>query len=176
MNAVFFTSLTVFLVIVQTVILPSFSWFSQCFDLLIINVLFLSFNVSHSFVVVAIIVIGCIMDSLSGVPFCYHVFSYVWIYIIVRIARQLLFQRSLIFTYIISLVGVCIQHGLLLFSMFVSQGSAVFRDFNFGLLIRQELWAVVLIPPGVWFVTVCWHNWNFIVKFLQKQIAQKSRG
>ncbi|MCK5836927.1 MAG: hypothetical protein KAH09_06640, partial [Desulfobacula sp.] len=83
MNAVFFVLFTGVLIILQTIVLPSFDWFSQCFDLMIINVLFLSLVSSHYAMVFAIILIGCIMDSVSGVPFCLHIFSYVWIYIIV---------------------------------------------------------------------------------------------
>ncbi|NOX32935.1 MAG: hypothetical protein GXP56_04260 [Deltaproteobacteria bacterium] len=176
MNALFFIILTFFLIVIQTVILPGFAFFIQSFDLLIIDVLFLSLISSHYSMIFAIIIIGCIMDSISGVPFCYHIFSYLWIYMIVHIAKQLLFQRSIVFILVISLFSVLIQHGLLLFSVFVTQGYNAVLEFNFSLLIRQVFWGFIFIPAGIFLVNICWQNWIFISKFFQKQIAQKNRG
>ncbi|MBU8850036.1 MAG: hypothetical protein KOO65_07260 [Desulfobacterales bacterium] len=176
MNALFFIILTVFLIILQTIVLPSFDWFVECFDLLIINVLFLSLVSSHYSMVAAIIIIGCIMDSISGAPFFYHVFSYLWIYIIVSLVKQLLFQKSIAFIFIISFVSVFIQHGLLLFSVFVNQGSNTIWTFDFSLLIRQAFWGFIFIPPGIWLVNVCWQNWIFVTKFLQNRFLKNTEG
>jgi len=176
MNALFFIILTIFLIVLQTIVLPSFSWFAQCFDLLIIDILFLSLISSHYSMIAAVIIIGCIMDSISGVPFCYHIFSYLWIYIIVYLVKQLLFQKSIIFIFIISLVSVFIQQGLLLFSVFVNQGSNTIWTFDFGLLIRQAFWGFVFIPPGIWLVNVCWQNWIFITKFLRNRWRKNTEG
>ena len=176
MNALFFIILTIFLIVLQTIVLPSFSWFVQCFDLLIIDVLFLSFISSHHSMVAAVIIIGCIMDSLSGVPFCYHILSYLWIYIIVYLVKQLLFQKSIIFIFIISFVSVFIQQGLLLFSVFVNQGSNTIWTFDFSLLIRQAFWGFIFIPPGIWLVNVCWQNWIFITKFLRNRWLKNTEG
>jgi len=64
MNGLFFVILTVFLIVFQTVIFPSFIWFSQCFDLMIMNIIFLSLVYSHYAVILTIILIGGIMDSI----------------------------------------------------------------------------------------------------------------
>ncbi|MCK5164711.1 MAG: hypothetical protein KAQ72_13385 [Desulfobacula sp.] len=172
MNILFFIIFSFFLIIVQTVILPSFPWFVQCFDLLIIDILFLSLISSHHSVVFAIIVIGCIMDSISGVPFSYYIFSYLWIYIIVHIVKQLLFQRSIVFILIMSVVSVFIQHGLLLFSVFVHQGDNTIWEFDFGLFIRQAFWGFIFIPPGIWLVNIFWQNWIYVIKFLRNRLLK----
>lgn len=176
MNALFFIMLTFFLIVLQTIIFPSFSWFSQCFDLLIIDVLFLSLWASHLSMVLAIIIIGCIMDSISGSPFCFHIFSYLWIYLIVYLGKQLVFKQSIIFILILSIVSVLIQHGLLLFSVFVRQGADTIWEFDFGLLAKQMFWAFIFIPPAIWFVNVCRQNWIITIKSIKKQAAQKYRG
>ncbi|SDU14879.1 rod shape-determining protein MreD [Desulfobacula phenolica] len=176
MNTLFFIILTLFLIVMQTIILPSFVWFAQCFDLLIINVLFLSLISSHYSMVAAIIIIGCIMDSISGVPFCYHIFSYLWIYIIVHLVKHFFFKRSILFILIISILSVVIQHGLLLFSVFINQGFNAVFEFDFTLLIRQVVWGLVFIPPGIWMVKVLWQNWIFITKSMRKQMSKKYRG
>jgi len=124
--------------------------------------------------VLAIIVIGCIMDSISGVPFFHHIFSYLWVYIIVQIAKQLLFQRSIVFVFIISIVSISIQHGFLLFSVFVQHGADAIFEFNFNLLIRQIFWGVVFIPPGIWLINIFWQKWILNTTFLQKKVLQNT--
>ena len=176
MNALFFIILTFFLIVTQTVILPTFPWFINCFDLLIIDILFLSLISSHYSIIAAIVVIGCIMDSVSGVPFFYHIFSYLWIYIIVQIVKQLLFQRSIMFILIISVVSILIQHVLLLFSVFISQGSNTIWEFDFALLIRQVFWGFVFIPPGIWLANILWRNWILLTTFLQNRWLKNSEG
>ena len=176
MNALFFIILTLFLIVLQTIVLPSFSWFVQCFDLLIIDILFLSLISSHYLMVTAIIIIGCIMDSISGVPFCYHIFSYLWIYMIVYLAKQLLFQRSTVFIFIISIVSVFIQHGLLLFSVFVRPGHNTIWAFDYGLLIRQAFWGFVFIPPSIWLVNIFWQRWILATKFLRNRLLKTTEG
>jgi len=122
----------------------------------------------------AIIIIGCIMDSISGVPFSYHIFSYLWIYIIVQIVKQLVFQRSTIFIFIISIVSISIQHGFLLFSIFVHQGVNPILELNFGLLMMQMFWGAIFIPTGIWLINVFWQNWILKTKFLQKSVFENT--
>jgi rod shape-determining protein MreD len=175
MNAVFFILLTLFLLVVQTIVLPCFSWFPQCFDLMIINVLFLSLIASRNSMVFAIAGIGCIMDSISGTPFGYYLFSYLWIYIIVRLARQLVFKQSFVFILIMSVAAVLIQHGLLVFSILVNHGQIDMDIFDVNLMMKQTLWGLVLIPAGIWTVRLLRMNWIYMVKQLQKQIMKKHR-
>lgn len=175
MNAVFFIIFTLFLIVIQTVVLPCFSFFPQCFDLLLIDIIFLSLISSHASMIFAIILIGCAMDSISGAPFYFYIFSYLWVYIIVHIVKKMLFQRSIIFIFIMGIVSVLIQQGLMLFSMLVSQGSSV-AEVDFGLLGRQAFWGFILIPPGVGLLNICFQNWIFATKLFQKQMAQKYRG
>ena len=173
MNVFFSLIVTLFLIVIQTVILPSFSWFTQSFDLMIINVLFLCLTFSHYSVIFGIILIGCIMDSLSGTPFGFHLFSYIWIYIIVNLGKQMLFTQSIVFILIVSLAAVIIQHGLLLFYVYVNHGQAAILAFDFGLLIRQAFWGMGFISPGIWFANVCRQNWIFLARFLQKKMIHR---
>jgi len=176
MAVVFFIILTFFLIVTQTVIPPSFPWFVQCFDLLIIDILFLSLISSHYSIIFAIVVIGCVMDSVSGVPFSYHIFSYLWIYFIVQIVKQLLFKRSIMFILIISVASVFIQHILLLLSIFINQGSNAILEINFGLLVRQVFWGFVFIPSGIWLANILWRNWIFMTRFLQNRLFKNTEG
>lgn len=176
MTAVFFIIHTLFLIVMQTIVLPSLSCFAQCFDLMIINVLFLSLVSSHHLTVAAIVAIGCIMDSMSGVPFFYHIFSYLWIYIIVHLVKHFFFRRSIIFIHIISFVSVAIQQGMLLLSVLVTHGFESVLEFDGMLLMRQAFWGFVFIPPCIWLVKVSWRFWIFMIKSMRKQILKSGRG
>ena len=172
MKVLFFIILTLFLMILQSVVLPSFSWFEQSFDLLIIDILFLCLIASRHSMILAVISIGCIMDSISGVPFSYHVLSYLWIYIMVYIIRQLLFDQSVVFVIIISLASVIIQHLLLLVSIFVGNGNDNLSEFKFDLLIKQTFWAFIFIPLSIWIINILWVRWNLMTKLMYKQLIQ----
>lgn len=174
MSAVFFIVLTLVFIVLQTIILPSFLWFDQSFDLLIIEIIFLSLISTRHLMVLAIIVVGCLMDSISAVPFFHYVFSYGWIYIIVQIAKQLLFQRSTIFIFIMSMVAIVIQQLFLLFSVFVQHGVSAIWDFDVTLLLRQIFWGAVFIPPGIWLINMLWQKWMFKPNFLQSNLFQNT--
>lgn len=169
MKIVFFTILTTFLIILQSVVLPCFSQFDHFFDLVIIAVLFISLKTIHHVTIVGVIAIGCFMDSISGVPFAFHVFSYLWIYIIVYIFRQLLFDQSMVFVFIISIVSVIIQHVLLLFSILVTKGYDDVMMFDYQLLIRQVFWGFLLIPLSIWVLNQLWRAWGHGVAAAQEK-------
>lgn len=176
MNALFFVIVTVSLIIFQTIIFPSFFWFSQCFDLMIMNIIFLSLVYSHYAVILTIILIGGIMDSLSGVAFSHHIFSYLWIYLIVQLFKQFVFKRNFLFILIVSLVSVLIQQGLILFSVFIEQGREGIGQMNVLLMVKQLVWGGVLIPPGVWLINGLRKYWIYLVKMFKKQFAHRYRG
>ena len=176
MKALFLIILTFFLIILQSTVFPYFSWFDQCFDLLIIDILFLSLIASRHSMIFAVIVVGCAMDSISGAPFYYHVFSYLWIYIMVNIVRQLFFDQSVLFILLISIISVIIQHVQLLFSIFISNGNDFSMGFDFSLLIKQTFWGFLFIPLSIWVINIFWLRWNSMAKLMHKRLTQNQKG
>jgi len=176
MNFSFFSIVTLALIICQSILFPGFFWFSQCFDILIIPVLYMSLVYSRYGVILAILVIGGIMDSISGVPFFLHIFSYLWVFFIVQLVKQFVFQRSAMFMIVVSLVAVSIQEGLMIFSVFLSQGQAGVLDLDFSLVIRQMIWGMVIIPPGVWVMNVMRQNFFYVIRQFRRDLARKYRG
>ncbi len=172
MKVLFFIILTFFLIILQSIVLPSFSLFEQCFDLLIIDVLFLSLIASRHLMIFAVLIIGCIMDSISGVPFAYHVLSYLWIYIMVFAIKQLLFGQSVVFIISISIISVIIQHLLLLLSIFINHGYYYLLEFDYVSLIKQVLWGAVFIPLSIWLINIFWLRWNYTIELMDKHRVQ----
>lgn len=175
-NFIFFFFATLGLIVFQTVVLPDFFWFPHCFDLMIINVLYLSLFSPRYWVPFWLVVIGSIMDSLSGAPFFLHTASYLCIYLIVFFLRRLVFQRSAIFVFFVSLVSACIYQGLVMFSVFLLQDQNTNASTDYRLCIGQIIWASVGIPIGVWFMEALHQNFSHAVKQSRRHMARKYRG
>ena len=175
-NFSFFFMAALGLIICQTVVFPAFSWFAQCFDSLIIAVLYLSLVYSGSVGVISIFVIGLVMDSLSGGPFFLHTFSYLWVFMVVQMFKQVVFQRSALFIMTVSLIAVAIQQILMLFSIFVTHGQPGLAGVDYSLVIRQIIWGVLLIPAGVWMTNILRQNYLFTIRRVRRELARKYRG
>jgi rod shape-determining protein MreD len=160
MKWLFFILISLFLIILQTVIFPGASWFSNSFDLNIILIIFLSLNFPRYWMAAVIACIGGVMDSLSGGPFFVYLFSYIWIFLIVQMVKQLVFQTSALFVVAISLVSVLIQQGLFLFSMYVGQDHSTVQKFEISLMVQQAVWGALVIPPGIWTMSFLFGQWQ----------------
>ncbi|MCF8113431.1 MAG: hypothetical protein K9K21_06215 [Desulfotignum sp.] len=175
MKWLFFVLITLFLIVLQTIIFPCFSWVSHSFDLMIMLVLFLSLNFSHYAVAVALAVVGGVMDSLSGGPFFLYMFSYIWIFLIVQFVKQLVFQTSTLFVVGVSLLSIIIQQVLILFSVFIRQGQIDAWQMNLTLMIQQVVWGTVMVPAGVWAISLLYRNWQYMGKKVVNTWEKKIR-
>ena len=162
-----------FIVVFQTVLLPGFSGAFYFFDLTIILIVYISLYSSRYWAVAAVAGIGCILDSLSGGPFFLYTFSYVWIYLIVQLARQFVFQTSALFVMVISLLSVAIQQGIFLFSVFARQDYTAFESMDIDLMLRQVAWGGVMIPLGVGMISTGNRHWQALLQRMARNREQK---
>jgi rod shape-determining protein MreD len=162
-----------FIVVFQTVLLPSFSGTFYFFDLTIILIVYISLYSSHYSAVAAIAGIGGIMDSLSGGPFFLYTFSYVWIFLIVQLARQFVFHSSILFVMVISFLSVAIQQGIFLFSVFARQDYTGVEPMDIALILRQVAWGGVLVPLGVGMISTGNRRWQALVQRMVRNREQK---
>ena len=175
MNFLFFSAATLGLVVVQTIILPSFSWFPYTFDLLIVLVLYLSLVFSNYSIIFAIFFIGMIMDSLSSVPFFFHVFSYFWVYLSVQVLKQVVFQRSALFMLTVSLMAVLVQQALILFTVFLDQGEQGIMAVDFSRMAWQLVLGGLCITPGIWVLSALKQNTAYMVRQFRRELARRYR-
>jgi rod shape-determining protein MreD len=118
---------------------------------------------------------GGIMDSLSGAPFFLYTFSYLWIFLIVRLARQLVFQTSVPFILVVSLLSVTIQQGIFLFSLFARQEYTGTWPLNVSLMLQQIAWGAVMIPLGVGLISAGYRRWQDLIQRIA-QIRETRRS
>ena len=168
MKWLFWGILSLFLIVFQTVLLPRLSASFYCFDLTIILIVYISLHFSHYLAVAVIAGMGGIMDCLSGAPFFLYTFSYIWIFLIVRLARQLVFQTSVLFVLVVSLVSVTIQQGVFLFSLFARQEYTGAWPMSLSLMVQQVAWGGVLIPLGVGMISAGNRHWQAFIQHIVK--------
>ncbi len=163
MKWVFVGIVSLFLIVFQTVLLPGLSASFYSFDLTIVLIVYISLHFSHYLIFAVIAGIGGIMDSLSGAPFFLYTFSYLWIFLIVRLARQLVFQTSVPFVLVVSLLSVTIQQGIFLFSLFARQEYTGTWPLNVSLMLKQVAWGTVVIPLGVELLSAGNRGWRNLI-------------
>jgi len=142
----FYFGLSLVLIVVQTSILPGFSAFSQSFDLLFVIVLSLSLRFSHPGTGVAVFLLGCAMDSVSGGPFGLYISAYVWIYILVRSLKSLVHLENIVFLVCMSAVAVVVENAFLVFTFVVGKGVDAVSSRDLVFMVKQMVVALVVVP------------------------------
>lgn len=145
----FYTTLSLSLILIQTSVFPYISFFSHGFDLLLIIIMFLSLMFSHSGLIAAVFLIGWCVDSLSGAPFGLYTISYVWIFILVQTLKRFVHRGNIIFLPCISAFSVIIENGFLFFSFFIRYGSEAISLQDILAAGEQSLWAFFIMPVCV---------------------------
>ncbi len=173
MKFLFYIILFILLIIVQTAILPNFPFFSQSFDLLIVNILYMSIVFSSPWLLVVIVLQGCIMDSISGTPFGLYMSAYLWICILVQIMKRFVHSGNLIFLPVISALSVFVENSFLVFFFFVRYGEANFYSQDIMLMVKQMAWAFFIAPLMIWIMHVLQRKWSW---FVDKLIENKMKN
>ncbi len=163
MKFLFYIILFILLIIVQTAILPNFPFFSQSFDLLIVNILYMSIVFSSPWLLVVIVLQGCIMDSISGTPFGLYMSAYLWICILVQIMKRFVHSGNIIFLPFISALSVFVENFFLVFFFFVRYGEANFYSQDIMLMVKQMAWAFFIAPLMIWIIHVLQKKWSLFV-------------
>jgi rod shape-determining protein MreD len=174
MKISFFILLTLFLTTVQTTVFPDFFLSHHSFDLLIINILYLSIVFKHPSILIIIALIGCAVDSVSGVYFGLYLTTYIWIYLIVQGLKQFVFSRNIIFYVVIAIVAIAVESIFLVLSVFINQGKDGVASLNYYLMIKQMFLGSVFIPIALEIITIVREKYEIIITNLTSKIKRKS--
>ena len=176
MIVLFYPLLTLVLVILQTTLVPEIRFFTHCFDLLIINVLYVSLFSSSAFLVIYMIVLGWIMDSLSGAPFGFYISCYVWIYAFVQILRHVIHAGNFIFIPVFSVISIFMEHGFLMFILLVKQDGWFLSSTDLFCMGKQAAAGFFFIPLSLWFVHRLKNVWDRNISSLTGENIGIRRG
>ncbi len=176
MTYLFYLCICLSLIIIQTTILPNFPLFERFYDLLILFTLYLGLFRPFFEGLPVILVLGVVMDSISGGPFGLYITTYFWLFVIMRwlilylhAGNLLLFSLSnLLLLSLVVFAGVLMGNVVFLMAMKISQ-----PDWSFwvpakkNILFGQLLWVII---TGPFFLVVA----NSIHQRLEKWIKEMS--
>ena len=139
-----YIAVSLLLLLVQTSLLPQLFLFAP-FDLLVVQVVFVGLSLAPLSGAVVVLVTGALADGLSGTPFGLYTTSYLWLFMVLQVAVQVLHVHSRALIYIAMVAGVLLENLVALFCLAVSgeMGAVNLEIFYAG---RQLLWVSLLGP------------------------------
>jgi len=143
MSYFFNISVCLFLVILQTTVMPTLPLLDSFYDLLIPVIVFLGLSRPVRESLPFVFFLGFIMDNLSGSPFGLYLTSYFWLFIAVKGVTQLLQvgNRLLIITLIVA-AGVLIENLIFLGTLTILGPDQQLAGNAAKTVTIQVLWAI----------------------------------
>lgn len=142
----FYIGTCLFLLIVQTAILPHIPVLRGMYDLLIPFVIFISICLPMRESLPFALILGLIMDNLSGSPFGLYLTLYLWLFIGVCFIRGFLRVSNKFLLSAIVVIAVLIENSLMItIFLFFDTAGRLPAD-AFVVLTQQFLWAVATGP------------------------------
>lgn len=137
----FYFGLCLCLIIIQTTIIPFIYFLGRFYDLLIPLVLFLSAHRPLQKGIPLILVIGFIMDCLSGGAFGLYSITYMWLFLIVGWLTTYVHAHSTVLLIFMVAVGTIIENVFFI----VTSGStaALFSIQALQSFVSQSIWAMI---------------------------------
>ena len=150
------------LILFQTTICPGLPFYFFCYDLLLPVVISAGIYRSPREGILGVLVLGFLMDQLSGAPFGLYITTYLWLFLAVKLARRFIHVKNLFFLVLISAVGVVMENTLMLISAFL-QGT---EDRMYGSIANTIVWQTVvasvtapLMVSGLEYLSGKWNRW-----------------
>ncbi|MBU2522499.1 MAG: hypothetical protein KJ550_13755 [Proteobacteria bacterium] len=172
MTYCFYICVCLCLVIFQTTIIPHISLFNNFYDLLVPFIIYLGLFRSARESIPFILVLGFLMDNLSGAPFGLYVTTYFWLFIIVKLVIRYLHARNNILLLFIVAAGVLMENIIFIASVSIQGPDLQFSAITIRTVIFQILWAVC---TGFFFLIFFNHIHKKLEKWFNEIIAEKTK-
>ncbi|MBU1162805.1 MAG: hypothetical protein KKA75_01480 [Proteobacteria bacterium] len=172
MTYCFYMCVCLCLVIFQTTIIPHISLFNNFYDLLVPFIIYLGLFRSARESIPFILVLGFLMDNLSGAPFGLYVTTYFWLFIIVKLVIRYLHAHNNILLLFIVAAGVLMENIIFIASVSIQGPDLQFSAITIRTVIFQILWAVC---TGFFFLIFFNHIHKKLEKWFNEIIAEKTK-
>ncbi len=146
MTILFYILVSLGLVIIKTALIPGATALGKFYDLLIPIVIYLSLFRTLREGIPILLFFGLIMDSLCGGPAGLYLTTYVWLYVGIRWAGQVLHSGSLIWMGLAVAIGVAFESLVLMAYMLLLAPSAIVPADAAKTVLLQIVWALVTGP------------------------------
>jgi cell shape-determining protein MreD len=148
------------LIILQTSIIPLVPGLDHFYDLSCLLVIYLGLFREAREGIIVMLVIGTIVDKLSGGPFGFFLTCYVWLYILVRWMKTFLHVNATIILPLIVALAVFLENIVFLgLSALFGQGFRGSADLS-GTVGVQMLWAMITGPILIALYRYAHNTWD----------------
>lgn len=146
MTQLIYIPVVICLIILQTTILPFFFHVTESYDTVILFILYLGLYRSIWEGLPILLVVGILMDCLSGGPFGIYTTTYIWLYAAIRATIQFLHVNSLIVLPVTIVTGVILENLVVFLTVLMGRSDVSFSYNAVKTVLAQVLWAVVTGP------------------------------
>lgn len=146
MTYVFYIFTSLFLIVLQTVILPDLPVLNNVFDLTAMFVIYLGLLRSAREGLPVVFLLGVIMDNLSGAPFMVFITTYFWLYVGVRwLSRILQVGMRFRLAFIIG-AGILLENVIFILAFGGIDALRQMPSTTAGMILPRLLWALIFGP------------------------------
>ena len=170
MNYGFYICICLIMIVIQTVIMPDLPVISSFYDLTTIFVIYLGVLRGTRESLPVVILLGVVMDNLSGTPLMVYTTAYFWLYICVRWLGRIL-QVGLRFRLaLIVILGISLETVISVVSFGGFEALAEMPPADIGKIIVRLLWALFLGPILILILQRLHRFWDHTIgKFLVRR-------
>lgn len=168
------------LVIFQTTILPCFPLFNTFYDLSALYIIYMGlfFGVREGLPVA--LIVGLVMDSLSGGPFGVYLTTYFWLFIGVRQLIKFFHMSDYILLPFVVAAAVLIENIILFATFAMLEPGAQFSSSTINSVVLQVVWVICTGPFVIQFYNFTYKKWNklfnkLVAVFSHKQSSEINR-
>lgn len=163
-----------FLVIFQTTILSSFAVSTYMYDLLLILVVYLGFYANPLRGGGLVLLMGIMMDCLTGGAFGVYTTSYIWLYAVVSVLIQYLHVTSRFLLVILLTGAVFWENCIVLMTIMIGGGIFIPSLLSIKIILIQICLAAVTGPVIFFMIQKCNEAGELWLKSLIESKEQKS--
>lgn len=146
MNFLFYMVLCLFLILLQTTLIGYLQMFEKVYDLLLPLVLYLGLYRPPREGLPSSVLLGLVMDSLSGAPFGLYTTTYVWVYAIVNWGFRFLQVGNLILLFIVIAAGILLENFIFLAAITIMGRKFQLPPGSVDHVVSQILWGMASGP------------------------------
>ena len=142
MNYCFYIAVSLFLILLQTSLLPLIPLLENVYDLLIAFVIYLGLYRPIREGLILVFLLGFLMDNLSGSPFGLYLTIYCWLFIGVKWITTLFQVGNRVLLAVVVAVGVLIANGIIISSFAIQGGDIKLPENTMPTVLIQFIWAL----------------------------------
>ncbi|MFZ0133304.1 MAG: hypothetical protein WAK95_12225 [Desulfobacterales bacterium] len=146
MTYVFYSAVSLLLIVLQTVILPELPVLNSVFDLTAMFVIYLGLLRSARESLPVVLVLGVLMDNLSGAPFMVFTTTYFWLYVCVRWLTRILQVGMRFRLAFIVVAGILLENLIFILAFGGLAAVGHMPSLTLAMVVPRLLWALGLGP------------------------------